>query len=98
MGILGAEKKYMIHFHNDYEYFFDKIKVPILSWSFPKDSFAPKKTVDWMTEQYKNAKIARVHFAIEEQNQPRHFGFFKPEFKELLWEQNLSWILTNSLS
>jgi len=91
MGYMGEEK-------NVYDAFqlFDTIKTPILSWSFPKDSFAPKKTVDWLAKQYEKAEVTRIHYPEENKNQPRHFGFFKPAFKEL-WEQNLNWILTNTL-
>ena len=93
----GKKKKYMMHFKNE-EYLFDKIQIPILLWSFPSDSFAPKQAVDWLAKQYKNAEITRMHYPEEKQNQPKHFGFFKPEFKELLWEQNLNWILDNTIS
>ncbi|MFS4493774.1 serine aminopeptidase domain-containing protein [Maribacter sp. 2308TA10-17] len=92
----GKKKEYMMQFENE-TYLFDEIKIPILSWSFPKDSYAPIKTVDWLVKQYKNAQITRMHYPEEKQKQPGHFGFFKSEFKELLWEQNLKWILTNSL-
>jgi len=91
----GKKKMYMMHFKNP-DYLFDTIKTPILSWSFPKDSFAPKKTVDWLAKQYEKAEVTRIHYPEENKNQPRHFGFFKPAFKEL-WEQNLNWILTNTL-
>ncbi|MFK7812357.1 MAG: alpha/beta hydrolase [Maribacter sp.] len=93
----GKKKEYMMHFKNE-EYHFDKIKLPILSWSFPNDTFAPAKTVDWLAKQYENAQITRMHYPEEKEKQPKHFGFFKPAFKELLWEQNLSWILSNSLA
>lgn len=92
----GRKSAYMMHFKNS-DYLFDKIKLPILSWSFPKDFYAPEKTVDWLAEQYKNAQIKRVHYAEEKQRQPGHFGFFKTAFKELLWEQNLHWIFNDSL-
>jgi len=93
----GKKEDYMMHFKNA-NYFFDEIEVPMLSWSFPKDSFAPKETVDWLAKQYENAHVTRMHYPKEKQKQPRHFGFFKPAFKELLWEQNLKWILTNKLT
>jgi len=93
----GKEKDYFMHFKND-DYLFDQIKVPILSWSFPKDSFAPRETVDWLMKQYKNAQITRRHYPKDKLKQPKHFGFFKPAFKELFWKQNLNWILTNSLT
>ena len=92
----GKKKDYLMHFRDEH-FHFHNIKTPILSWSFPKDSFAPKKTVDWLAEQFKNAQVTRIHFPKEEPKQPGHFGFFKPAFRELLWEQNLNWILTNQL-
>ena len=92
----GKKKEYMMHFRDE-TYLFDQIELPMLSWSFPKDSFAPKETVDWLARQYKNSQVTRIHYPLEEEKQPGHFGFFKPAFKELLWEQNLNWILTNSL-
>lgn len=92
----GKQKEYMMHFKNE-DYLFDQIKVPILAWSFPKDSFAPKAAVDWMASQYKNAEVTRIHYPSESKKQPGHFGFFKPAFKDLLWEKNVNWILTNSL-
>ncbi len=94
----GRKKEYLMHFKNNVDYLFEDIKLPILSWSFPKDSFAPKKTVDWLANQYKNADVTRVHYPQEHTNQPGHFGFFKRSFKEQLWEQNLNWILNNELS
>ncbi len=92
----GKKKEYMMYFHNKEDYFFDAVEIPILSWSFPFDSFAPKKTVDWMTAQYKNARIKRVHHISSNQTgHVKHFGFFKPTFKESLWKQTQQWILTN---
>ncbi len=92
----GKQKEYMMHFKNKH-YHFDQIKLPILAWSFPKDTFAPKAAVDWLAKQYTNAQVTRIHYPSENKKQPGHFGFFKPPFKELLWKQNVNWILTNSL-
>ncbi|WP_171036949.1 serine aminopeptidase domain-containing protein [Maribacter algarum] len=93
----GKKKDYLMHFKNESDYLFEDIRIPILAWSFPKDSFAPKKTVDWLANQYVNSQVTRIHYPAENQKQPGHFGFFKRSFKELLWEKNLNWILTNNL-
>lgn len=93
----GKQKEYFMHFRNN-EYFFDQIKLPMVFWSFSKDAYAPKQTVDWLSQQFKNAQLSRMHYSPEKQKQPGHFGFFKPAFKEALWEQNLNWILSNSLT
>ncbi|VAW09974.1 hypothetical protein MNBD_BACTEROID03-1853 [hydrothermal vent metagenome] len=94
----GKEKEYMMHFYDKEDYYFDTVKVAMLSWSFPHDSFAPKKTVDWMTDQYRGAQVKRVHYIPEKgTKQVRHFGFFKLAFKEPLWQQTLQWVLNDNL-
>ena len=90
----GRKKNYMMHYYNPEEYFFDKIKAPIFSLSFAGDTYAPKKTVDWLTAQFKNGKISRYHYQ-EKGLQPLHFGYFKEKFKDLLWSKTHSWIVNN---
>lgn len=93
----GRQKEYMMSFYDKQSYFFDAINIPILSLSFPKDAFAPKKTVDWLSDQYENARVTRVHYRPEKEGkQPGHFGFFRPEFREPLWERSVQWILNGS--
>ncbi len=90
----GKQKEYMMPFYKKQAYFFGTIQTPILLLSFPDDIFAPKKAVDWLSDQYKKARITRVHYRPEnEGKQPGHFGFFKPAFQEPLWELGLQWIL-----
>lgn len=92
----GKQKKYMMHYQNNSDYFFDSIKVPILALSFYGDHFAPRKTVDWMSSQYRSAQLERVHHHTTKQEQQlKHFGFFKLPFKEPFWDNTLQWILTN---
>lgn len=90
----GRQKDYLMHFHNEHEYFFDKIKIPLLSFSFPADHFAPKETVDWLTNQYTNAKVEREHYVPSNDKlyKLKHFGFFKEEFKDTLWIKTDEWI------
>lgn len=90
----GKKKQYMMAFHNDTEYFFDKIRVPLLSLSFPKDPFAPPKAVDWLTGTFRNADTTRIHFkpAPKEIQKLRHFGFFRKRFKVSLWNMVDEWI------
>jgi len=92
----GKKKSYMMLSENT-EQLFAKVKLPMLMWSFPKDSFAPKKLVDWLAAQYPNAKISRKHYSFAASNQPGHFGFFKSRYKDAFWQQNLNWILNDTL-
>ncbi|MGI9552445.1 MAG: alpha/beta hydrolase family protein [Aurantibacter sp.] len=93
-GKWGKQREYMMHFHNEQEYFFDKLDVPLLSWSFPQDHYAPKETVDWLTNQYKNAKVERIHHVpLKGQlNKLKHFGYFREAFKDTLWKKTEEWI------
>ena len=93
----GKQKKYMMHFYNQKDYYFDAIKIPILAMSFSKDDYAPKNTVDQLVKYYSNAQLKRVHHTPKKgKKHIRHFGFFKSSFKEPLWEQSLQWILENT--
>lgn len=90
----GKRKEYLMHYHNDQEYFFDKFTIPMLSFSFPKDNYAPKNTVDWLANQYKNSKMERVHYepSKDKINRLKHFGFFREEFKDTLWKKTEEWL------
>lgn len=90
----GRKKDYLMHFHNEQEYYFHKIQVPLLSLSFPEDHFAPKATVDWLTDQYENAKVQREHYipSTDKLHKLKHFGFFREEFKNTLWKKTGEWI------
>ncbi len=93
----GKHKEYMMYFYDKQTYFFDAIKIPMLFLSFPDDILAPRKAVDWLSDQYKSAAITRVHYRPETGGkQPGHFGFFKPEFQESLWKTSMQWILKDS--
>lgn len=92
----GRRKEYMMHYKNETDYYFDALKASILALSFAGDHFAPAKTVDWLANQFKNAKVERVHHHKTEQERAvKHFGFFKLRYKELFWDNTIQWILTN---
>ena len=90
----GRHPDYMMGFYDKQKYFFDRVRVPLLSWSFPRDPFAPQETVDWLTRQYKNAKVDRIHYIPPENqlNKLRHFGFFREAFRDTLWKKTDEWI------
>ena len=86
----GKRKEYMMAF-KDSSYLFDQLKMPILSLSFPGDTLAPPKTVDWLSRQYTGADVHRIHYTLEG-NKPGHFGYFRPRFTETLWSYTHQWI------
>lgn len=91
----GLKKDYFMHFYNNIDYHFDQMKGPIRMYSFTHDNFASKTGVDWLSNQYKNAKVERIHFDKNtEGKRPGHFGFFKEEFKTDFWEPCLKWLMS----
>lgn len=88
----GRKKDYLLHYHK--AHFFSQIGGQIRCYSFAKDWLAPKKGVDWLAQQFTNAQVERIHYNAKNQGkQPKHFGFFKKEFKITFWQPTLSWLL-----
>lgn len=93
----GQHKDYMMGHFNFEDTYFGKIDTPMLILSFPRDSYAPKRSVDWLADQYKNARIDRKHIIPEESGLEEigHFGFFREKFSDSLWKMALEWIEQN---
>lgn len=94
----GIHRDYMLSEFNDNDLYFKTITNPLLSLSFPRDQFAPKRTVDWLTDRFINAKIDRQHIIPEDINinNVGHFGFFRTIFKNSLWKHIEDWIEKNT--
>jgi predicted alpha/beta hydrolase len=90
-ALWGRKKDYMMHYYVEREYYFNMISVPLFSLSFPKDHFAPKEAVDWLSDQFTKAHITRFHYP-EKGPQPHHFGYFREKFKDPLWTMTDEWI------
>ncbi len=89
----GKQPKYLMHFYNGETYQFNKLKIPILSLSFSRDSYAPIKTVDWLAGQFKHARVQRVHHQPKNgERHVKHFGFFKAWAEKPYWEKCLQYI------
>ncbi|HHL31427.1 MAG TPA: alpha/beta fold hydrolase [Oceanospirillales bacterium] len=66
---------------------YNAIKCPIHSFSAEDDNFAPKVTVDWLTEKYNNADKVRIHLVPKEIGADKigHFGYFRSKNKGIIW-------------
>jgi len=93
----GQHQDYMMGHYDFEDIYFGKIEVPMLILSFPRDSYAPKRSVDWLADQYINAKIDRKHIIPENSGLEEigHFGFFREKFSDSLWKMTLEWIEQN---
>lgn len=96
----GKHKDYMLSEFDFENLQFKNYNKHLLSLSFPKDEYASKESVDWLVQQFNNAKIDRRHIipkdlAIENIG---HFGFFRNKFKDSLWKMTHEWIEEHSLN
>ncbi|MCE7864272.1 MAG: alpha/beta fold hydrolase [Bacteroidetes bacterium CHB5] len=67
---------------------FDELKMAITSFSIEDDNFAPKAAVDWLSSNFTNAILKRIHVVPSEFGVMKigHFGIFNETAKEsLLW-------------
>lgn len=68
--------------------YYEKIELDISAFSIEDDDFAPKKAVEWMTSQYRNSNVKSIHlkptdFGVDKIG---HFGVFKDNLKNTVWE------------
>lgn len=94
----GKRKDYMLSEFDFNDLQFKNFKKPLLALSFTKDKFASKASVDWLAEQFVNAKVDRRHIIPENLGITNvgHFGFFRSEFKASLWNITDEWILNHT--
>lgn len=67
--------------------YFDRIKCELTSISIEDDFFAPKKSVEWMTERFSGAPVKRLHFFPVSFKAVKigHFSLFTEKFKDSIW-------------
>jgi len=68
-------------------FYYNSISAPLTAISIDDDDFAPLKAVDWMSGQFQNAKVKRIHLKPIDFNSKSmgHFGIFKERFKNSIW-------------
>lgn len=94
----GKQKDYMLSEFDFENLQFKNYKNSLLALSFPNDEFASKSSVDWLASQFVTARVDRRHIIPEELGLPHigHFGFFRSQFKDSLWQMMHEWIESNS--
>ncbi|MGB6268773.1 MAG: alpha/beta fold hydrolase [Olleya sp.] len=90
----GIHPNYFLSEFDDGDLHFKDVDCNVFSVSFPRDQFASKASVDWLTDRFSNAIIHRQHIIPKDLNisDVRHFGFFKSSFKQSLWKLTEHWI------
>ncbi|WP_452228750.1 alpha/beta hydrolase family protein [Lacinutrix sp. MEBiC02404] len=91
----GIHPEYMFSAYTDLQ--FCNIQCPVLSLSFPRDTFAPKEAVDWLASKFTNTKVDRRHLIPKDLqiDDVQHFGFFREQFKNSLWKLTEDWLSKN---
>lgn len=83
---------YLFDYVSGEDLFFDKITVPVYSYSTDRDKFATVESTDWLTNKYLNAKLNRIHLKPEEYEVKNigHFGYFQKKCSHSVWPELLS--------
>lgn len=73
---------------------FDAVRGAILGYSFTDDDIITRPAVDQLHGFYRHAAVERRHVAPAAAGRARigHFGFFRPESADGLWEDTLAWL------
>jgi predicted alpha/beta hydrolase len=72
---------------------FERVRCPILSWSFEDDVMLPRSAIESLNGFYRNARLEHRHVAPGTVRAERvgHFGFFS-ERQRALWTESLAWL------
>jgi predicted alpha/beta hydrolase len=73
---------------------FDRVKAPILAYSFTDDPLITRAAVERLNAFYRNAALEHRHEAPADAGvaQIGHFGFFSEASRETLWKDALAWL------
>ena len=75
-----------------------RVRVPIRSYSFADDDFAPAAAADALASFYRGAPVERRHVHPRELGVRAigHWGFFREAFRASLWRESLDWLRATS--
>ena len=73
---------------------YERIRAPILAYSFTDDGFAPRETVAAWLGFFPHAQVTHRHLAPADAGVKAvgHFGFFRPLAEQTLWPQVAQWL------
>ncbi len=78
--------------HIDKEYLhFDRITVPLISFSTDGDKFATEASTDWLTARFSAAQTERIHLKPADYGVKNigHFGYFQKRCSRSVWPELL---------
>lgn len=69
-----------------------RLKLPILSYCFADDAYAPPAAVDALLAHYRAARVERRQLPRSTQGVIGHFGFFREQQADTLWRESTDWL------
>lgn len=75
---------------------YQKCRLPILSFGFDDDTYAPVISVERLLNAFEQADIKNIIVKGSERNGMGHFGFFRQNKSEDLWSDVIRWIKQNT--
>lgn len=70
---------------------FDRVRIPMVAFSFEDDSIITRGAVDALHAFYRNAGVERRHLSGEP-GRVGHFGYFAGRNRERFWAPTLAWL------
>lgn len=92
----GRSSDYLFsHLNDSKKEKYSQLDIPLLSYSFTDDNYAPLKGVNALLAKYKNALVEQKHLSPQEVGLKEigHFGFFRSALQSAFWEQTADWVL-----
>lgn len=73
---------------------FQRVKAPLLGYSFEDDTLITKPAIDNLHALYTSAALERRHVRPAEVERPAvgHFGYFSERSRDTLWKDTLDWL------
>jgi predicted alpha/beta hydrolase len=73
---------------------FDRVKAPVISYSFEDDTIITKPAIDHLHTLYRAARVERRHVSPADVGEERigHFGFFSERSRGTFWKESLEWL------
>ncbi len=75
---------------------YERLAMPLRSYSFSDDSYASKEAVEALLTHYPAARIEHRHLDAVAGGSYGHFGYFREAQRETLWAETADWLAQQS--
>jgi predicted alpha/beta hydrolase len=89
----GRRRTYLLE-SEDLRAGFERVRRPLLAYSFTDDDYAPRPAVEGLLDFYSEADVFHRHLAPKDVGAESigHFGFFREQFRDTLWRDSTAWL------